>query len=94
MQEYFDGNLRPITNAKIAEDQASRQPYLLASALEKVGLNIQDYSINANRVNSYQDGGNGFFALDLILRETLQGRLQLDHIPSCADVFSALESER
>ena len=63
MQEYFDGNLRPITNAKIAEDQASRQPYLLASALEKVGLNIQDYSINANRVNSYQDGGNGFFAL-------------------------------
>ena len=93
MEEDFGGSLPQKSETEFVADQASRQPYLLASALEQIGLNIQDYSINVNRVNSYQDGGNGFFALGWILRETLQGRLQLDHVPSCADVYGALGSE-
>jgi len=93
MQEYFDNNLRLIDSA-LPEERESYKLYYLASALERIGMNIEDYSINVNRVNSYEDGGHGFFALGLILRETLQERLQLDHIPSCAEVYGVLESGR
>jgi hypothetical protein len=94
MQEYFEGNLRLTVETEFVQSQASLQPYLLAAALDQIGMKLQNYSFNTNRVNSYQDGANGLFALGYILRKSLQGRLQLDHIPSCAEVYNALESEQ
>jgi hypothetical protein len=90
MQDYFDGKLRLAIDDAAVESEASLQPYLLAAALEQVGLNIQDYAFNNNRLASFQDGANGLFALDSILRETLKEPLQLDHIPSCAEINRAL----
>jgi hypothetical protein len=91
MQDYFDGRLRPAPGDDAAETEAARQPYLLAAALDRIGLNISHYSFNANRVNSFQDGANGLFALAPMLRETLQQQMRLGHQPSCTEIFQALK---
>jgi hypothetical protein len=90
MLDYFDGKLRlRIDEAELAE-QAASQPYLLASALDRIGLNIRDYAFNANRVASLQDGANGLFALPELLRDAVQKQWRWDHPPTCAEIFAAL----
>jgi hypothetical protein len=89
MQEYFGGNIRlPLADAAA---EAAAQPYLLAAALDRIGLNIRNYAFNINRVNSFQDGANGLFALAPMLRETLQQQLRLDHPPDCGEIYRALK---
>jgi hypothetical protein len=90
MQEYFGDNLRLSVDDLVVDAKPELQPYLLASGLDQIGMNINNYSLNNNRVSSFQDGANGLFAIGPILRETLQRQLELDHIPDCAEIYELL----
>ena len=90
MQDYFNGELELKIDDEFLDAAASSQPWLLAAALDAIGMNIQNYSMNVNRVASFHDGANGLFALDAILRETLQKEWRIDHLPSCAEIYEAL----
>jgi hypothetical protein len=90
MRDYFGGNLRLGPDEATLESEASVQPHLLAAALEQIGLNIQDYAFNNNRVASFQDGANGLFALDAMLRDAVQAQWRWDRRPSCAEILAAL----
>ncbi|NVN86204.1 MAG: hypothetical protein HXX15_08960 [Rhodopseudomonas sp.] len=90
MQDYFERNLRLGTDDSELARQAASQPYLLATALDRIGMNIRNYAFNANRVASLQDGANGLFALNELLRDALQRQWRWDHPPTCAEIYAAL----
>lgn len=91
LQIDFGRNLKPLDPKEHTDvDAENGRMYYLAAAIDLVGATPSDFAVNHRRMNDFDDGAGGLYALRPLLLETLRKKMSLPEQPDCVRILEKL----